>query len=86
MIDLRKGVITMAAKTAKKIELTVKQAQDLLTVYTNIEAADAHFKTCQADLFRDFTRDTIKAKDIESAYATLRQQIEAAQEGETNVR
>ncbi len=72
----------MAAKAAQKIELTLKQAQDLLTVYDNIEAADAHFKLCQSDLFRNFTKDTIYAKDIENAYATLRQQIEAARETE----
>lgn len=68
----------MATKTTNKIELMVKQAEDLLTLYDNIEAADSHFKRCQSDLFRNFTMDTVKAQNTESAFAALRQQITAA--------
>lgn len=59
------------------IGVSVKDALQLYELYKTIEAADAHFESCQSRSFRDFMQRTYKATNVEKAYATLKASLQA---------
>ena len=49
----RKEAIPMQkASSVKMVAVPLKEAEQLLELYRNVEAADAHFQRCQSDSFR----------------------------------
>ena len=70
----------MARKTTPKTEpaitLTRQEAERLMELYTNVEAADAHFQRCQSDLFRQHVQGVYRAQTVEDAYRALRARLE----------
>lgn len=61
-----------------EITITVHTAEHLLSLFANIAAADAHFKNCQAVLFRQHMQSVYTASNVSSAFCELKAAIEAA--------
>lgn len=59
------------------VTISIDTAEKLLELFSNIEAADAHFKSCQHVLFRQHVRSVYQAPNIDSAYRALRSALEA---------
>lgn len=53
-------------------------AEKLIDLYTNIEAADAHFQRCQSDNFRLHIKSVYQNPGVKAAFEELQQQIETA--------
>ena len=68
----------MANPRGQAITLTVEQAEQILELYRNTEAADAHFKNCQSDIFRQHMRGVYQAPLVESAFKQLGEAVEKA--------
>lgn len=64
-------------QTDKGICLDVDDAKRLMELYTSLEAADAHYHTCQAQNFRQFVQSVYKASKVSAAYQRLKSQIES---------
>lgn len=63
------------------IEIQRADAVQLLELFRNVEAADAHYKRCQSDLFRQHVQATYKATLVEGAYSRLQELVDKAVEG-----
>lgn len=68
----------MANPHGQTITLTIEQAEQILELYRNAEAADAHFKNCQSDLFRQHMQGVYRAPLVATAFQQLREAVEKA--------
>lgn len=59
----------------KKVELSIGTAKRIYELYNNIEAADAHFQTCQSVNFRQHMQSVYKARNIANAFEELNEKI-----------
>ena len=66
-------------QTAPEITITLADAEQIMALYTNVEAADAHYQRCQSDLFREHVRASYKAALVDAAYARLKQAMDVAE-------
>lgn len=57
------------------VNITKEMAETLLSLFTNCEAADAHFKGCQATQFRSHIQGTYKAPKVQAAFRALEESI-----------
>ena len=60
----------------KSLIITKEMAEALLSLFTNCEAADAHFKGCQATQFRSHIQGTYKAPKVQAAFHALEDLIQ----------
>lgn len=68
-------------QAASFISLTIDEAKKILELYRNIESADAHYRTCQAQNFRAHVQSTYKAPNISAAFEALKASVKAFEEG-----
>ena len=59
------------------IEIPVADAEQFMALYTNVEAADAHYLPCQSELFRQHVQGCYKAALVDAAFQRLKQRLEA---------
>ncbi len=62
------------------VSIPVHQAEQLLELYRNIEAADAHFQRCQSDSFRQHVKSVYRAPNVAAAYEQLKAAVAEAKE------
>lgn len=67
-----------AAKAEPVVTIPLQQARQMLELYRNIEAADAHFMRCQSDLFRSHTKGVYQAPLVAGAFAFLEKAVSEA--------
>lgn len=60
------------------VSIPIKYAEQLLELYRNIEAADAHFQRCQSDLFRNHMKGVYQAPLVADAFAALEKAVSEA--------
>ena len=63
---------------SEEITISVQTAEQLLSLFANIASADAHFKNCQAVLFRQHMQSVYTASNVSTAFYELKAAIEAA--------
>lgn len=59
------------------ISIPLEMAERIIDLYTNIEAADAHFQRCQSDNFRLHVQAVYRNAGVSAAFEDLKQQIDA---------
>ena len=59
------------------ISITREQAEKIMELYTNIEAADAHYQRCQSDYFRLHVQGCYKSQPIAEAFGAVKVKLEA---------
>lgn len=64
------------AETPQTVTLTKAEASVLMSLYNSVEAADAHYKTCQSELFRSHVQMCYKSPTVSGAYDSLKHQLE----------
>lgn len=65
------------------ITIDRETAEKLYDLYNNIVAADAHYKRCQSDNFRMHVKSVYQAKTVETAFETLKTQLDEADDAES---
>lgn len=60
------------------VSIPIQQAKQLIELYRNIEAADAHFKSCQSELFRNHMRAVYQAPLVAGAFEALQKTLSEA--------
>lgn len=60
------------------IKISVQTAEQLLSLFENIAAADAHFKTCQSVPFRQHIQRVYTATNVSNAFYALKTAVEKA--------
>lgn len=66
---------TQNLKAVNTVTISRADAEHIMELYNNVEAADAHFMRCQSDLFRQHVQGVYKAMLVANAYANLRAAI-----------
>lgn len=56
------------------------EAEMIMDLFTNVEAADAHFQRCQSDLFRQHVQSCYRAPLVDQAYQHLKEQLNHEEE------
>ena len=81
--DTGGAVFPEPEKTVKKtvpkpitVAITISDARQLYELYQNLEAADAHYQTCQSRGFRDHMQKVYRAANVQSAFAELKSQLD----------
>ena len=69
--DEEPEVNTQPLQMDEGIRIDVEDAKRLMELYTSLEAADAHYRTCQAQNFRQFVQLVYKAPKVNAAYQKL---------------
>lgn len=64
----------------KNITIDIKTAEKIAELYTNCEAADAAFQSCQSVQFRNHIQSVYKAPNVVAAFTELQQKIDATKE------
>lgn len=67
-----------ADASSPAVSIPAVQAEQLLELYRNIEAADAHFQRCQSDSFRQHVKGVYQAPLVAKAYQDLEGALMAA--------
>lgn len=70
-----------APEEPKGVFLPLATAKRIYELYTSVEAAEAHFHSCQSANFREHVRSVIKAPKIEKAFSDLKGFIESVEGG-----
>ena len=70
------------ASSVKMVAVPLKEAEQLLELYRNVEAADAHFQRCQSDSFRQHIKGVYRAPLVVGAFDSLRASIDQAKAGD----
>lgn len=65
-------------ETVPVVTIPLQQARQMLELYRNIEAADAHFMRCQSDLFRSHMKGVYQAPLVAGAFAFLEKAVSEA--------
>ncbi|MBR6982125.1 MAG: hypothetical protein IKH75_01105 [Ruminococcus sp.] len=73
--------ISAQADEPKGVFLPLATAKKIYELYNSIEAADAHFHSCQSTNFREHVRSVIKAPKVNQAFADLKGWIESVEGG-----
>ena len=68
-------------KTSEGICISVEDAERIYSLFQNVEAADAHFHTCQAVNFRQHVQSVYKAENVRKAFEGLNAAINMAKGG-----
>lgn len=70
---MKKNAEVMEQEKAERsqIVLDLDDAKRLYELYHNVEAADAHFQTCQSTNFRQHIQSVYKAANIRAAFEKL---------------
>lgn len=71
--------------SGKTVSIPLETAQQALELFRNVEAADAHFQTCQSIPFRQHVRSVYRAPNVEAAYRDIAAAVEKAEEAPDNV-
>ena len=64
------------SEAPQTVTLTKAEASALMSLYNSVEAADAHYKTCQSELFRSHVQMCYRSPTVASAYDGLKHQLE----------
>ena len=62
---------------AAYISVSVEDAEQIYSLFQNVELADVHFHTCQAVNFRQHVQSVYKAKNVAKAFENLKAAIVA---------
>ena len=61
--------------THDELAVSKEMAETLYSLFANCEAADAHFKSCQASQFRSHIQGAYKAPNVQAAFRALEKLI-----------
>ena len=62
----------------EEITISIQTAEQLLSLFENIVAADAHFKSCQSVMFRQHMQRVYTATNVGAAFCTLKSAVESS--------
>jgi len=65
----------------EEILVSREAAEEILTLYRSLTAADQVYRSCQDRQFRQFARACMEAKNVEAAFRTLAEGLGEKPEG-----
>ena len=68
-------------KASEGICISIEDAEQIYSLFQNVEVADAHFFTCQAVDFRQHVQSVYKAENVRKAFEGLNAAINMAKGG-----
>lgn len=67
----------VSEQSSATIQISVEDAEQLYSLFHNVEVADFHFHTCQAQNFRQHIQSVYKAANVEAAFWRIKAAIDA---------